>query len=41
MILEPGEKVHVIVGRNFEADLRRHFVGEVVAAAECYLPTRD
>jgi len=35
MILEPGEKVHVIVRRNFETDLRRHFIGEVVAAAEC------
>ncbi len=35
MILEPGEKVHVIVRRYFETDLRRHFIGEVVAAGEC------
>ncbi|MFC1780981.1 hypothetical protein ACFLZ8_01780 [Planctomycetota bacterium] len=35
MILEPGEKVHVIMRRHFETDLRRNFIGEVVAAAEC------
>jgi hypothetical protein len=34
MILEPGEKIHVIIRRNFETDLRRHFIGEVVSAAE-------
>ncbi len=31
MILEQGEKVHVITRRNFESDIRRHFVGEVLA----------
>jgi hypothetical protein len=34
MILKPGEKIHVIVRRNFETDVRRHFFGEIVAAAE-------
>lgn len=32
MIIEQGEKVHVIARRSFETDLRRHFVGEVVEA---------
>ena len=35
MILEPGDKLHIIIRRNFEADLRRHFIGEVVSAVEC------
>ncbi|MFH1314022.1 MAG: hypothetical protein ABIJ00_12465 [Candidatus Eisenbacteria bacterium] len=30
MILEKGEKVHIMVRRLFENDLRRHFVGEVI-----------
>ena len=34
MLLEPGDKVHVITRRLFEADLRRHFVGEVQAVTE-------
>ena len=34
MILAQGEKVHVILRRNFEGDLRRHFVGEIVAASD-------
>ena len=34
MILHPGEKIHLIVRRQFENDLRRHFVGEVKAATE-------
>lgn len=28
-VVEVGDKVHVITRRLFEADLRRHFVGEV------------
>lgn len=32
MILEQVEKVHVIMRRNFESDIRRHFIGEIVAA---------
>ena len=32
MILEISEKVHVVVRRIFEADLRRHFIGEIKAA---------
>ena len=30
MILEKGEKVHLMARRLFEKDLRRHFVGEVI-----------
>jgi len=29
MLLQPGEKVHVLIRRAFNGDLRRHFVGEV------------
>ena len=29
MILEYQEKVHVVMRRNFQEDLRRHFIGEV------------
>ena len=32
MLIETGEKVHVVVRRSFETDLRRHFIGEVTAA---------
>jgi hypothetical protein len=32
MIVTPGEKLHVITRPLFERDVRRHFVGEVVAA---------
>ena len=31
VVLAPGEKVHVIVRRLFDEDVRRHFVGEVLA----------
>ena len=30
-VLEVGEKLHIMTRRNFPDDLRRHFVGEVVA----------
>lgn len=30
-ILTPGEKVHVILRRRFDKDVRRHFAGEVEA----------
>ena len=29
MILQPGEKVHVVERRSFDTDIRRHFVGAV------------
>ena len=29
MFLEIGEKVHIVVRRMFETDLRRHFVGDI------------
>ena len=34
MLLEPEEKIHLITRRNFEGDLRRHFVGRVIFASE-------
>lgn len=34
MVLDIGEKVHVITRRLFDNDLRRHFVGEVKAISE-------
>jgi hypothetical protein len=34
MIFEPGEKIHVIIRRLFETDLRRHFIGEIVGVSE-------
>ncbi len=34
MILEPGDKIHVITRRAFDGDIRRHFVGEVSSAGE-------
>jgi hypothetical protein len=29
VVVDKGDKLHIIVRRNFEGDLRRHFVGEV------------
>jgi len=29
MLIEINEKVHVVVRRTFETDLRRHFIGEI------------
>ena len=34
MILDIGEKVHIIERRYFSDDLRRHFIGEVVKCTE-------
>ena len=34
MIVKVGEKVHVMVRRRFDTDLRRHFAGEIVDVAE-------
>ena len=34
MILETGEKVHIIERRYFMEDLRRHFVGEIIKCTE-------
>jgi len=34
MIIEIQEKIHVMERRYFEEELRRHFVGEVVACTE-------
>jgi hypothetical protein len=34
VLLKQGEKIHVITRRQFEGDLRRHFVGEILAATD-------
>jgi hypothetical protein len=34
MVLEIGEKVHIIERRYFQEDIRRHFVGEVLKCTE-------
>lgn len=34
MILKPGEKVHVVIRRGFEEDIRRHFIGAVTNASD-------
>ena len=39
MVFEVGEKVHIIERRYFEADLRRHFVGEIVKCSESAIRT--
>ncbi len=30
MVIEKGDKVHIITRRLFEGDLRRHFIGEII-----------
>jgi hypothetical protein len=34
MLLKSGNKIHVITRRQFENDLRRHFIGEVTGSAD-------
>ena len=34
MLIENSEKVHVVVRRTFETDLRRHFIGEIKVAKD-------
>jgi hypothetical protein len=34
MLLQKGNKIHVITRRQFESDLRRHFLGEVMESAD-------
>jgi hypothetical protein len=34
MLVEAGEKLHIIERRYFETDLRRHFVGEVISSMD-------
>jgi len=40
MVLEQGEKVHVIFRRLFETDLRRHFIGEIVGVGDSVIKIR-
>jgi len=37
MLIQVGEKIHIITRRLFENDLRRHFVGVVTGADACTL----
>jgi len=37
MLIQVGEKIHIITRRLFENDLRRHFVGVVTGADACAL----
>jgi hypothetical protein len=32
MLFEIGEKIHIMARRRFEQDIRRHFVGTVLAS---------
>ena len=41
MILQVGEKVHVLVRRRFETDVRRQLVGEVLAVNESLVRLRS
>lgn len=34
MILEKGEKIHIVTRRTLENDLRRHFIGEIIDVSE-------
>ena len=34
MIVSKGEKVHVVYRRNFDTEVRRHFIGEIIEASE-------
>ena len=34
MIVEPGEKLHIVERRYFSDDVRRHFVGQVLSCTE-------
>ena len=34
MLIQPGEKLHIITRRSFEADARRHFAGKVIASSD-------
>jgi hypothetical protein len=34
MIVNKGEKVHVIYRRHFESEVRRHFAGEIIEVSE-------
>jgi len=34
MILDVGEKVHIIERRYFAEDVRRHFVGEIIKSSD-------
>ncbi len=37
MVVRVGEKLHIITRRNFNDDLRRHYVGEIVAVGDGFV----
>jgi|GEM_PF-5404315 len=39
-LLQPSDKIHLIIRRNFDGDIRRHFIGEIVRTAEATLLAR-
>ena len=39
-VIRVGEKIHVAERRRFELDLRRHFIGEVIATAGTLIRAR-
>ena len=34
MIVSKGEKVHVVYRRNFDNEIRRHFIGEIIEVSQ-------
>ena len=40
MIISVGTKVHVVERRLFESDVRRHFIGEVMASSDQAMQVR-
>jgi hypothetical protein len=40
MLISHGEKVHVVSRREFETDVRRHFIGVVTEASESAVRVR-
>ena len=39
-VLEPGDKLHIMTRRLFEDDVRRHFVGKVIAISNSLVELR-
>ena len=39
-LVETGDKLHIMARRLFEEDIRRHFVGEVIAASDMSVEIR-
>lgn len=39
-VVEVGDKLHIMARRFFEEDVRRHFIGEVIAASNSLVEVR-